>query len=159
MGQTKQGAEIVATKRIGITVEEYRININAGLKRCSNCRKWIAIELFSKDLSRHDRLCSACRECRKDKYKNTYIKKGRTSTKGRKYAKTRDGDKKQARATVNHSVNNKIIPNPNTLPCHECGNIHKAGDIRHEYHHHNGYNVKSHEEVVPLCSKCHHLKH
>lgn len=44
-------------------------------------------------------------------------------------------------------------PNPNSLPCVDCG--HLGDDRRHEYDHHLGYEAEHHYDVQPVCSKCH----
>lgn len=77
----------------------------------------------------------------------------RVPRKGTRLAKTRDGDKKQARARINHLIYIGFLPDPNTLICSSCKNTKKSK--RNEYHHHNGYTAEYHEDVIVLCSVCH----
>jgi hypothetical protein len=65
----------------------------------------------------------------------------------------RDGDVLQARQRVNVEVRTGYRPNPNDLPCIDCG--HLGLDRRHEYHHFKGYAPEHHLDVEPLCAKCH----
>ncbi len=69
----------------------------------------------------------------------------------------RDGDKDQARQTVNGQVRYGERPHPNQLPCFKCGHVWtKEGGKRHEYDHHKGYDAAHHEDVISLCTDCHH---
>lgn len=68
-------------------------------------------------------------------------------------APPRDGDKKQARSQVNVEVRFGRRPNPNTLPCTDCG--HLGADRRHEYDHYLGYAAEHHSHVQPVCVFCH----
>jgi len=65
----------------------------------------------------------------------------------------RDGDKRQARARVNHFVEKGRLPHPSTLACVDCG--HLGSDRRHEYDHHKGYDGINHLEVECVCNPCH----
>lgn len=69
----------------------------------------------------------------------------------------RSGDKAQARQRINVEVRTGYRPNPNSLPCHDCG--HTGNDRRHEYDHHNGYEAEHHYDVIPLCTLCHYKRH
>lgn len=72
---------------------------------------------------------------------------------GMRHVAARDGDKKQARARVNHLVRTGRMPHPSTLPCTDCGH---AGEGRlHEFDHHLGYAAEFHESVEIVCCKCH----
>ncbi len=68
----------------------------------------------------------------------------------------RDGDKDQARQTVNGQIRYGARPHPNQLPCVKCGHVWKEGERRHEYDHHKGYAAAHHEDVIALCTNCHH---
>ena len=67
----------------------------------------------------------------------------------------RDGDKIQARQRINVLVRTGKIPHPNSLPCSDCGHIHRDGERRHEYDHHLGYAAEHHYDVEPVCTICH----
>lgn len=67
----------------------------------------------------------------------------------------RDGDKVQARQRINVEVRNGTRPHPNTLPCVDCGHVHRLGERRHEYDHHLGYAAAHHLDVEPVCTTCH----
>ncbi len=67
-----------------------------------------------------------------------------------------DGNKKQARHRVNMEVKSGSRPNPNTLPCFDCG--HLGPGQRHEYDHFLGYAAENHLAVQAVCVKCHHKR-
>lgn len=54
------GALKTAASRVGITVEEYQALRAQGLKWCTPCREWKALEQFAKDKSRGDGRSSKC---------------------------------------------------------------------------------------------------
>jgi hypothetical protein len=85
-----------------------------------------------------------------------YIPKSRISKKGEFFVPARDGDKLQARARINHAIQIGLIPNPNSVPCMDCG--HLGQDRRHEYDHPFGYSAKQQMAVEPVCSICHHKR-
>ncbi len=70
----------------------------------------------------------------------------------------RDGDFKQARGRVNHLVNVGLLPDPNDVPCADCGHVFAVGERRHEYDHHHGYDAQHHECVESVCTTCHHAR-
>ena len=149
MAQTKEGAVIVAAKKAGLTVPEYLAKIANGLKKCTLCKEWKELSSFANDSSRWDGKTVSCSQCTKALWRIR-------SMNGNQPAKPRDGDKLQARHLVNLSVLSKFRPNPNDLYCSLCG--HKGEDRRHEYHHICGYSKEHHYDVLPLCSKCHHME-
>lgn len=63
MAQTKDGAIKCAAKKSGISVAEYLERIKIGLKKCTFCKQWKSIQVFSKDRSRFDGLKSKCPAC------------------------------------------------------------------------------------------------
>jgi hypothetical protein len=65
----------------------------------------------------------------------------------------RDGDKTQARHSINFLVRNGTIPRPATLPCADCAHI--GSGPRHEYDHFLGYAAEHHRDVQAVCSQCH----
>ena len=73
-------------------------------------------------------------------------------------AEARDGDKKQARARVNHRVDVGLIPDPNNLPCSDCGHIYVHGERRHEHDHARGYSRAHQLYVEAVCTTCHHAR-
>ena len=65
----------------------------------------------------------------------------------------RDQVKERARGCVNARVRRGSIPNPNDLPCMDCGHI--GPNRRHEYDHFLGYTGPAKTQVEAVCSKCH----
>lgn len=82
----------------------------------------------------------------------------RTGKPGPAPAPQRDGDKVQARATVNRLVRTGYLPRPSDLPCVDCGRVWEPGERRHEYDHYNGYGEGFHLDVVVVCSLCHAIR-
>ena len=70
---------------------------------------------------------------------------------------SRDGDKKQARRRVNYLVDIGLLPDPDDVPCVDCGHLGADGP-RHEYDHYLGYSAEHHEDVEAVCSGCHHKR-
>jgi hypothetical protein len=66
----------------------------------------------------------------------------------------RDGDKIQARMTVNYYVRIGRLPRPNDLACVDCGHVYSPGGRRHEYDHYLGYASGHHVSVQAVCAKC-----
>ena len=156
MAQTKIGACLIASKKIGCTIDEYNDKINIGLKWCFCCKSWKPNNEFSIDKSRYDKLNAKCNECRKQTYHDSYIKTGIIiSKKGTRFTEIRDGDKGQARHRVNHLIEIGYIPKANDLPCSICGHVWVKGEKRHDYHHSGGYGIYHHETVISVCTKCH----
>lgn len=158
MAQTTIGAVKVFCNRHNIPLKEYEENIKRDLKWCVGCGEWHNIKNFGIDNSRYDKLSSSCLLSRKLLYRKKYIKTGRKSLKGMRYAKIRHGDIKQARHRVNHLVEIGLLPKPNTLPCADCGHIYKKGERRHEYDHYKGYSGENQEIVECVCTVCHHKR-
>ena len=151
MAQTKRGALKIAAGRRGITVHQYLRKVKDGFKWCSGCKLWHLYIEFGLDSSRNDGLSTVCLKYRKIMYEKSY--KQRPRKKGRKFVDPRDGDKKQARRRINHLVDIGLMPRPSTLICIKCNGYNDSK--RNEYHHHNGYGVDHHEDVIVLCSSCH----
>lgn len=59
----------------------------------------------------------------------------------------------KARIAVNNAVKKSILPKVSTRTCVDCGRT-----ARH-YHHVSGYDEANHLNVIPLCVKCHKLRH
>jgi hypothetical protein len=149
------GAMKRVAQRAGLPVEVFAARVANGEKYCWRCRKLHQRSAFNPDVSRSDGLDPACRDSRNAAKRGQYIRRGRVSKRGSFYAKTRDGDKKQARARVNHRVDVGMIPDPNDLPCTDCGHVYKTGERRHEYDHHCGYGSAHQLDVQPVCTRCH----
>lgn len=86
MAQTKEGVIKSFCKKQNITINDYH-ELSVKNKWCFKCKNWVDKSLFGKDSSRHDKLCSACINCRRVKTKvNTA---GRVSTfKGKKHTES-----------------------------------------------------------------------
>lgn len=148
-----------AARRVGLTFEEYEARRAAGLKRCIACREWLQIECFDQDASRSDGVTAACSVCRRERDRVTYrpVPLEDRLRFGPPRIMARDDDRAQARHRINADVRMGLRPNPNDLFCATCG--HKGPDRRHEYHHAMGYAPEHHNDVLPLCSTCHHAEH
>jgi hypothetical protein len=154
MAQTKRGAMKALAVRLGSTIEELDERVARGEKWCVRCKTWQARERFGRDATRYDGLAAACRDSRGSFARAAYVAKPPLVL-GRKYNKARDGDKKQARGRINHLVHVGVMPDPNDLPCLDCGQDFSPGKPRHEYDHHKGYAAEHHETVQVVCVKCH----
>lgn len=152
MAQTPEGAIIVAARRIGIGVAEYKRRVAVGEKWCFRGKHWRRRKLFRTDSSRYDGLYPVCAGCRNSNNRKKYVPCPRPS-KGRSFVPARDGDKLQARRRINYFVEAGIIPRPDDLPCHDCN--HFGNDRRHEYDHYLGYAAVNHEKVQAVCDECH----
>lgn len=153
------GALRTAARRVGLTVEEYEARRAAGLKRCIACREWRSVECFEADASRGDGRTATCSPCRRERARITYrpVPLDERLRFGPPRIAQRDDDREQARHRIGADVRMGLRPNPNDLFCALCG--HKGPDRRHEYHHAMGYAPEHHNDVLPLCSKCHHAEH
>lgn len=154
MAQTKEGALKIAAQKTGDTVAGYKRRVARGQKWCTTCKAWHRLSEFGKDASRWDGASAGCRSGRNAKKRSGYKTKPRP--KGRSFIPARDGDAKQARGRVNHFVKVGLLPDPDSLPCYDCGHIWIPGGRRHEYDHFLGYAAEHHEQVQAVCSKCHH---
>lgn len=153
------GIAKVTADRLGLSLEEYRLRAT-GLKWCTACKEWHQVTAFNRDSSRGDGLATYCSKSRRTGRPLGWHEKPNinplTGKPGPVPKPSRDGDKKQARARINHQVQNGLRPRPNTLPCSDCGHIWNGGP-RHEYHHYLGYAAEHHFDVVTVCSLCHEL--
>lgn len=161
MAQTKEGAIKIAAKKTGVSVGQYRTNINNGLLWCTGCKMWHKKDVFNSDKSRWTGKTQSCRIYKKIEYKKLHkpIPPEQRKRMGPSPFAEREGDKKQARRRINVLVRTGKIPHPNNLICSDCGHVHKAGGKRHEYDHYEGYSTGKHLVVRALCSTCHHKKH
>ena len=127
-------------------------------KTCSHCLTEKPLAAFSRDASRVDGLTYWCRDCRNERTRDRYESRAVVGRHGPIPFPPRDGDKQQARKRVNLQVRTARRPNPNTLPCSDCGHLVKDGGSRHEYAHFLGYGTEHHEAVEAVCSVCHHRR-
>ena len=155
MAQTKEGATAIAALKTGLSIEQYKNQIQSGLKWCHLCRKWHPVAQFGKDAYRYDGLSAVCKNAKNNLARARHVWKPKIQRIGRNFVLPRNGDKKQARRRVNYLIDIGILPKPNGLPCSSCGHEYD-GERRHEYHHVDGYDSESHEKVAVLCAKCHH---
>ena len=149
MPQTKLGAQKVNASALGLTLTEYQAKVAAGLKRCTQCKKWLPTTDFHRDRSRGDGLKSRCHDCANRRRPPVALRQRRIRN------VPVGGDAEQARRLVNHQVENGERRHPNALPCSDCGHLHQPGERRHEYHHYLGYAPDHHNSVIPLCTTCH----
>jgi len=151
------GVEKVAAKRLGLSLEDYRANIAAGLKHCGKCRQWLARSAFNADATRGDGLDKHCQSCRSTGNPKGWHDKPNinpeTGRPGPTPQAPRDGDKFQARQAVTRLVRLGLVPKAAALACADCGHI--GADRKHEYDHHLGYAAEHHEHVEPVCVDCH----
>lgn len=130
-------------------------------KWCTSCKTTHDRSAFGADRSRPDGLAAACRVARKRHYDAMYTSKGPrvnplTGRPGPAPKPARSGDRRQARQRINVEVKRGVRPNPNDLPCVDCG--HRGADRRHEYDHHLGYDAEHHLDVQPVCTTCHYAR-
>jgi len=148
------GAMKSAAAKIGISLDSYVERIADGEKWCTACSDWHQRGAFTADRTRWDGLAARCSEAANRHARERYVP--RPMPRGRFYVPGRDGDRKQARARVNHRVRLGLIPSPNDLPCVDCSHLRgKDGGRRHEYDHYLGYAAKHHFDVQAVCSQCH----
>jgi hypothetical protein len=77
MSGTRTGGIKVAAIRCGVTVDDYRRAVEAGLKWCRGCADFVEREKFGGDRSRGDGLSSTCSSCREvERWKNRQKKGG-----------------------------------------------------------------------------------
>jgi hypothetical protein len=152
------GAFKRAAKLAGLLFDEYLARLDAGQKRCIRCRQWKPVAVYQVDASRWDGRAAKCRDCANRLHRERYVpvQFDQVKTPGPQRHAPKDGDKLQARHLINQDVQRGLRPDPNSLHCVYCG--HFGSDLRHEYHHYMGYSARHHYDVVPACSKCHHVE-
>jgi len=156
MAQTHNGRILQFCNKHGLDYEFYKKQRKAGLKWCTGCKEWHAFKEFGKDKTRYDGFAAMCLDYRSRFDKRRYVPKTRVSKKGARFVPARDNDKNQARARVNRFVRVGILPNPNELPCVDCGHTKESKEKRrHEYDHYKGYKAEHQETVEVVCSICH----
>lgn len=125
---------------------------------CTACGVPKLLTEFAIDRSHANGHTSVCRECRNARQRARYVKKGRAQRLGILLAPTRDGDRKQARARVNHLVETGVLPRPEDLGCMDCGDMQGFDAARHEYDHARGYDGANQLYVEPVCTHCHRVR-
>lgn len=162
MTQTNLGGAKSAATRIGISLEEYQHNLKSGLKWCSGCRNFKNRDFFSSSRGKGDGKHYLCKDCSRIKGRDRYrlkpkeqrlIPKEQQKPKGSPIKPPRDGDKRQARRSVNREVAKGNLPHVSKVPCADCG--HLGSDRLHEYDHFRGYAGAYHLEVECVCISCH----
>lgn len=144
-----------AARRTGLPPETYAARVEAGEKWCTRCKAWHPRSDFGEDRSRSDGLTAMCRRSKYRPVAQLSLPIGRRVG----WLKpARCGDKKQARARVNYLVANRRLPEPNSLPCADCGHVWTEGERRHEYDHHQGYDAAHQLDVQSVCTTCHHKR-
>jgi hypothetical protein len=149
------GATKRAARRAGIALPDYVALVKSGQKFCWRCRVFHQRSEFTIDASRADGLNSSCSTSRGNIARSAYQPKGRVSMRGRFFARTRDGDKRQARARVNHHVDVGLLRDPNKIPCSDCKHVWSPEERRHEYDHYLGYSAAHQLSVQAVCTTCH----
>lgn len=73
----------------------------------------------------------------------------------------REGDKIQAQRRIAALIRNGEMKPAKEFPCFDCGHVYKPGrqEDKHEYDHYLGYGAEHHEDVQPVCYKCHTRRH
>lgn len=156
MGQTRTGAMKIAARRAGMTPEEYFSRCNSGEKHCTKCKTWHPRDAFGEDRTRGDGLSASCLASRRVVERRDM--RGIARRVGWIKA-AREGDRLQARTRVNYLVTKGRIPDPNALPCTDCGHTTETGPSRrHEYDHHKGYSAEHQLDVEVVCTRCHHAR-
>lgn len=136
---SKLGVMKIAAKRVGLTLEQYESRVRNGDRWCCGCKAWHDASKFTTDLSRGDGLSMTCRDWR-----------------NKNIAKTKEPiDKRRARRVVQMRVRRGKLLHPSLVPCASCGRMPAESGLRHEYHHHNGYDKDHQADVVAMCSRCH----
>lgn len=146
-----------AAARLGVPLAEYDRRRASGEKWCTGCKQWHRRTSFTIDRSRGDGVAKWCRTYASSHGRNRYQPKSRPIP-GRRYVPARPGDRAQARRRINHLVDIGQLPHPNTVPCADCGHVFMHGVRRHEYDHYLGYDANNHEDVEPVCTRCHHAR-
>lgn len=121
---------------------------------CSRCRRALPPSAFPRDRSRPRGFGFECRECRNERARARYVRRGPAARRGW-VVPARDGDKRQARRRVNYLVEQGLLPRPDDLPCLDCADEVFTRRYRHEYDHARGYGVAHQLDVEPVCAKCH----
>ncbi len=160
MAGTPEGAIKCAAKKVGVPLDVYLSHLSAGRLWCFRCREFQPKEEFTIDRSRWSGRMAACVRSRATGHPRGWRSRPAinpiTGRPGPAPKAPVDGDKKGARARVNHEVKAGRMGSPNSLNCHDCG--HLGTDKRHEYDHYLGYAAANHLDVQAVCTVCHHRR-
>jgi len=72
MAQTKEGAIKAGAKRLGVSIEEYKLHIKKKEKWCTTCKSWNKYSFFAKGLGSYG-LASQCKKCQSEYGKRHHI--------------------------------------------------------------------------------------
>lgn len=155
MAQSNLGGAKSAACRIGISLEEYQRNREAGLKWCFVCKSFQHRNFFNDCSTASDGKDNKCKMCSRKAWRQRYkpIPIEQQKPRGFPPHPSRDGDKQQARNKVNREVTKGNLAHASTVACTDCG--HLGSDKLHEYDHHRGYAAINHLEVQAVCVPCH----
>lgn len=103
---SKLGSEKNAARKIGISVEEWRLKRGNGLLWCYCCRQWHPVAVFGRDKSRNGGYKSACNSCAKQK--------SRASTFGMTVAAVKAMTTDQAKCAICGSQKTLVIDHDHT---------------------------------------------
>ncbi len=128
-------------------------------KRCCHCKQTKPHGEFFKNRANRDGLQFLCKKCMTDahlRYVRTpkgwkahsagHLRYKRTE---KAKVKARNLGRQPARSAVRSMIRAGKMPAASTLRCKHCGKPAKG------YHHHNGYELEHHLDVIPLCVPCH----
>ena len=150
---SKRGSERAAASRLGLSLKQYLRKCYRH-KWCTACKAWHLKSAFGEDISRGDGLTSMCLAGKAQHQRKFYIP--RPPSRKSRGLPPRDGDKAQARRSINTAIRWGKMPHPNSLPCVDCGHVWAQGSARrHEYDHTNGYGALFHRVVEVVCQGCH----
>lgn len=99
-----------AAKRAGISLDQYRANVEAGLKFCWRCRGWKPVGSFGIDRSRWDGLAARCVSCRRPPKQLPLIRETPAEYERRRYAT--NADYRHRRRQHVHSRKRGVEPMP-----------------------------------------------
>lgn len=157
MSGTLRGSLLVAAQKTGCSLQEWLHRVDIGQKWCFRCKAWHAKSEFGRDRNRGDGFSAACLASRRAKREYVPVVDPRPG--GPPRSPQRDGDKRQARASINRNVRTGLLPVANTVPCVDCGHVYTPGSKRrHEYGHHYGYSSGKHLTAEVVCLACHFLR-
>jgi hypothetical protein len=139
-------------KLIGITADVYRSERAKGNLWCCAHKRFEPICCFSKHKNRSTGRQSRCKEAAQEADVKRYEIRLQELGKTRKTRE--DGNKRQAQARISYLLRIGKLKHANAYSCNKCGHKYQ-GDVKHEWHHHKGYAVQYHEDVIALCKRCH----
>ena len=140
-------------------------------KECPACQQWHSLPDFGKNKLRNDGLTRLCKICKnqdarlrdrtpENRIKNTARVRRYRQTKSGQVAcrradrnnRTRHPEKMSAGSAVAYAVMSGRLPRTSSCACADCGK-------QAEHHHHESYEKEHWLDVVPLCRRCHMIRH